>query len=116
MADYGQSKHNYPTVVIANGATQSDAVDIRNQTIVGFRCAAGFTGTSITVQEAPTFSGTYQTVIDPTTGSDITIAVAASKTTTISPQALACVQFLKITSNAAEAGGDTVTIITRPCV
>jgi hypothetical protein len=109
-----QNRHFHHPAVIADGATTSAAVDVSQQTIVGFRFPSGFSGTSITVQESPSPAGTYQTVIDPTTGADVTIAAAASKTVTIAPQALACVQYIRIVSNATEVGGDTVTIITRP--
>jgi hypothetical protein len=113
---YSQCKHSYHQVTILSGATQSTAIDITHQTIVGFRYPAAFTGTSISVQEGTNTSGTFNTVIDPTTGADISVAAAAGKTATIAPQALACVQYARVTSNAAEGADRVVTVITRPAV
>jgi hypothetical protein len=49
------------TVTIANGATNSGAIDISKGTVVGIEFPAAMTGTGVTLQSAPTETGTYVT-------------------------------------------------------
>jgi hypothetical protein len=52
------------TVKIANGASQSDAIDITDQAIVGIAIPAGWTAADITFLAASHDAGAYQPVYD----------------------------------------------------
>ena len=114
MATSYQSPHITPEAVIPINETESNSVAIYGNTLIGLYMPSSFTGTAVTFKGALKQGGTFKEVTDPTTGIAVTATVAADKFVAFPPQALACLQFLKIVSNATEAAARTITVVARP--
>lgn len=99
------------TVVIANGATTSAAIDARQYSIFAVDLPATFTGVALTFTSSDAFAGTYQPVND-NTGAAVTLTVAQGKNYDL-PTALGSVAFFKIVSGAAEGGARSVVVICK---
>lgn len=100
------------TTTIANGATESAAINLRDFTLCGIFLPAAFTGASVTFLAASTLAGTYVEVQDGD-GAAISRTVAASKFIPIDPVDFLGVKFLKIKSASAEAALRTLTVMGR---
>lgn len=111
MADLNNiSEQDTRTVTIASSDTQSDVVNLYGKIITAIKTPAALTGTSFTFETGP--SDTDLAYIYDTTGTQYSVTVAADRVITIPPQDLACVNFLRITSSAAEGADRTITIFT----
>jgi len=101
------------SVVISSGGTTSGAIDLTGgSTLLGIRLPSAFTGTSVTLTEAPTLNGTYQAVYD-NTGTQITFVAAASRTVLISPATVIGLRFVKLVSSGAEGADRTIQLILK---
>jgi len=85
---------------IANGAQQSEAINIRKHVLLGVIIPALFTGTELSFQVCDTESGTYVDLYDDQSA-QVKVTVAAGRAYTL-PAALAAWSWVKIKSNAAE--------------
>jgi len=100
------------TVVIANAATVSAAVELGSATVVGVYIPASFTGTAITFQSAPTLAGTYSPIKDGA-GAAVSKTVAAGDYVYLDPTIFAGVGFIKVVSGSSEAAERTITVAAR---
>lgn len=100
------------TFTIANGATVSNAVDVREKILVGLQFAT-MTGTAVTFQ-ASSDGVTYVAVKD-SSGASVSYTIASDTYTVIQPAVLAGIRYIKIVSGSAEGAVRTVTGIIRQC-
>jgi hypothetical protein len=98
------------TAVIAQSGTVSTIVGIGGRTITDITCPA-CTGTSISLSECDTSTGTFIITCSDTAQVSFTVGAAARKVH-LQPSGLFGIQFLKLTSNGAEAAERTFTITT----
>lgn len=96
------------TVTIANGETTSTAFDARGFANFGLIMPAAFTGTSMTFQVSHD-NTTFQ-ALTTTTGSTVSITVAAAKSYAL-PVQLAAWRYFKVVSGSAEGDDRTLTIM-----
>lgn len=99
-------------VTVANGATNSSQIDLKDKTLLGLFMPAAFTGTTITFLTSQVLGGTDVTVTDGA-GTDYSVTVAASKYVPVDPQKFLGVRFLKVKSGSTEGGARTVGISSR---
>ena len=99
------------SLAIANGATTSNAVDVRGMTLFQVLLPAAFTGVSLTFTTSDSYAGTYQALQD-NTGAAVSITVAQGKNYDL-PPALASSAFLKIVSGSAEAAARTLVLVCK---
>ena len=112
MANSQQSnKVEEVTVVIPNGATQSEAIDLRGLGIFGILVPAGFAGTSITL-EVTRDDSTFYPVLN-RDGSAYTITVAASEYCALPISELPGLLKFRLVSSTTATGGETVYIYAR---
>lgn len=106
------------SVTILSGATQSNAIDIPDDYgVVGVHMPAAFTGTSLTIQVAPTLTGTYgaaQSSNTATTAHSIAVTAGQYAPITENIAIVAGWRFLKLTSNGAEAADRVIKLAIRP--
>ena len=110
-----QKKKDFTTTAtIANGATESEAVDLGGLELAGIFVPDTFDGTAISVKVAPSLDGTYVTLRE--ADSDFSVTVAASRYVPIENLALfAGAQYIKLVSGTAQATTDTtLTLALRP--
>ena len=100
------------TVTIANGATQSDSIDLDGLCLVGVFVPSGFDGTTLTFQTSLDDS-TYVDVQDGA-GNAYSVTVAASKYVPVDPTKMVGVRYLKITSGTTQSPAATLTLSARP--
>lgn len=102
------------TATVANGGTDSDAVDLHGCALAGLIMPAAFTGTSVKLLACDTLTGTYVLVADGA-GADVSITVTTSKYVAVpNLTLLAGIRFLKLRSSGAEAAERTVRLVVRP--
>ena len=106
------------TVTIADSGTVSGAVQINDtydrvsMAVCGVKTAAGFTTADLTFQAS--FDGTTYTAVKNAAGVAVTLSsVAASDWRALAPSDLISAKYIKVVSSAAQAGGDTLTLILR---
>lgn len=102
------------TATIANGATTSDVVHLRDHAMVGLIMPAAFTGTTITFTASDSPTGTFVPVYD-SDGNQISVAVAVSRALGLSgaeADALAPFQFVKLVSGSTE-GAERLVIVVK---
>ncbi len=100
------------TVTIANGATDSGAVNVQHASIVGIRTPAALTGTSFTLQDSDDGT-TFYPVYD-ASGSPVTISVGTSRTILFTASDfIALNKYLRFVSSGAEAAERSITVLLR---
>jgi hypothetical protein len=99
------------TFDISNDADLSNAVPIAGFAFGMLYIPSNFDGTQIKFHTSDEIDGTFTEVIDPTTGSDITYTVAASKSCPVAPEVFGA-RWLKIESVTDQATDDTVVTAT----
>lgn len=106
----------YTPVTIASGQTTSDPIDLAGTDLCGIEFPAAMTGTTLKVQMASSFNGTYKTVQkDEVGGGDYTITVTAGKYVPLINLAItAGLRFIKLVSGSTEAADRTIVIAARP--
>ncbi len=106
--NYSNDKFYDLTTTISVGQTDSAAIDLSGLELVGFYIPTNFTATSISIQTAPSTSGTYVAAQDGY-GSTYTITVAANKYIPISNfNVVAGLRFIKLTAGTAQASTDAI--------
>jgi len=101
----------YTDVTIANGQTESEAIDIVGGVPVGYLAPAVMTGTSFTFKvsdDGVTFSEYYNT-----DGNQITASVNAGKRTGLIPYDFEGCQFIKLVSSSAESAERLIKVYLR---
>lgn len=104
----------YQTVAIANGASNSDTVDLAKYVLAGIIFPATLTGTAVTIQISQDQS-TYNTVSRG--GSDISVSFVASKAVLIDTgyQTLEGLgRYLRVVSNGTEGAARSLVLILVP--
>jgi hypothetical protein len=94
-------------VVIADGQTTSNAVDVMGTSILAFITDAALDGTAFTFLACNELSGTYLPLYRMTDGSIVTVVVGTSRYTATNSNDFASVRFLKIVSGTAQSGAAT---------
>lgn len=93
-------------VTIADGATESGIINLKNRSLVGITLDSALDGTSLTFLVSPTEGGAYQEMIDGL-GSAVSKTVASSKYLKLDPLDTLGIQYLKIKSGTAQSGAAT---------
>ena len=75
MAEFAKRLSNAATATIANGASLSDAIDLRDYAIAAICLPAAWTAAAITFTASASQSGTYNSVYDDA-GTEVAIASA----------------------------------------
>lgn len=110
----GGSDFNTNVVTIAISTTTSEAIDLGSLGFVGIILPSAFTGTAITFTgsiDNSTFTALYNS-----NNSAYSIAVSASRYYMLNPADFMGSRYIKLVSNATEAAGRTITVITRSFV
>lgn len=94
-------------VVIANGATTSNAVDLLGTSLLAFVTDAALNGTAFTFTASNDLAGTYVPLKRMSDGTALTAVVAVSGQYATNPADFASVRFLKIVSGTAQSGAAT---------
>lgn len=101
-------------VVIADGETTSDAVDLLGTSLLAFITDAALDGTAFTFAVSDELSGAYVPLKDMSTGVALAAIVGTSSQYATNPADFASVRFLKIVSGTAQSGADTtIKIVNR---
>ena len=90
----------------------TNALDMRGKTLVGLIMPAALTSTSITFSGCETVDGTFVDLYD-TSGTQISVTVAASRYILIDPADFASIRFLKIVMGSNELADRTITAVMR---
>ena len=109
------TQYNIRTCTIANGASLSDAIELKSETPVAIEMPAAWTSAVLTFQGS--IDGTYNNIYDEN-GTEITSQAAASRLIRLKPAHWAGLENLKIrsgTSGAAQAQGAerVIKVLTR---
>ena len=105
---YSNDKFYDLTTTIAVGQTDSAAIDLSGLELVGFFIPSNLTGTTISIQAAPSLSGTYVAAQDGA-GSTYSVTVAASKYVPITNyNIIAGLRFIKLTAGTTQASTDAI--------
>lgn len=106
----------YTSVVIVSGQTTSDPIDLVGTDLCGIEFPAAMTGTTMKLQMASSFNGTYKNVQkDEAGGGDYVITVTAGKYVPLTNLAIpAGLRFIKLVSASAEAADRTLVLASRP--
>jgi len=94
-------------VVIANGTTTSNAVDLLGTSLLAFVTDAALNGTAFTFTVSDNLAGTYVPLKRMSDGTALTAVVAVSGQYATNPADFASVRFLKIVSGTAQSGAAT---------
>lgn len=98
-------------VTVADGATESGAVDLKGFTPVGVSIPTGLEGTTLGFKVASdAIGGTYRTLMSG--GSAVSLTVAADRYVALDPNVFAGVRFLKLII-AAQTGAIVLEIHVR---
>jgi hypothetical protein len=100
------------TTTIANGATDSAAIDLGVATLAGLTFDSAFDGTTITFKVATASGGTFVPMVN-SSGTTISYTVAASKYLPLDPAIFAGIRHFKITAGTSQTGISTITIHKR---
>lgn len=92
--------------IIANTATETNAIATSGLSLVGILMPAAFTGTALTFEACATVDGTYVPVYN--SAGAVSYTVAASQYIAIDPKDFYGIMFLKIKSGSTEAAARTL--------
>lgn len=98
-------------VTIANGATESGAIDMRESITAGVQLPAAFTGTALTFLVSATETGTYSPLVDGA-GSNISRTIAAGDALLL-PNEAAPWPWIKIKAGSSQAAERALTIVRK---
>ena len=101
------------SVVITNGASTSDAVDLMGTSVLGFITDSSLDGTSFTFTACDTEGGTYLPVRRMVDGNPVTAILGASGYYATDPADFASVRYLKIVAATTQTGATTIKIVNR---
>jgi len=106
-----QGEFNYAQALgIANGQTDSDALDTGGMALCGIFIPAAFTGTALTFKAATSLAGTYVPVKNTLSGTLISYTVAPGQFNAIDPKDFQGIRFLKVVSGTSEGAARTLTL------
>ncbi len=106
--NYSNDKFYDLTTTIAVGQTDSAAIDLSGLELVGFFIPSNFTATTISIQAAPSSTGTYVVAQDGS-GATYSLTVAANKYVPINNfNIVAGLRFIKLTAGTAQASTDAI--------
>lgn len=88
------------TSTIANGASQSNVVDLEGGALVGINMPAAWTAANLTFLSSEYKDGTFDPVYD-TAGTEVTVTAAASRNINISPDGFRGMRYMKIRSGTS---------------
>lgn len=94
-------------VVITDGQTTSNAVDLLGTSLLAFITDAALDGTAFTFTVSDELAGTYVPLRRMSDGTALTAVVAVSGQYATNPADFASVRFLKIVSGSAQSGAAT---------
>jgi len=109
---YQSPRDDSAIITIPSGQQSSSIIDTAGMSLVGVRIPASFTGTSISIQESNSLTGTFRDVYN-VNGVAASFPVAANRTVMFNPSDLAGLQFICLKSNAAEALDRSLNLILR---
>lgn len=93
--------------VIASGGTKSGGLDIGSGIPTSVKMPGTITGTAVSFEKS--YDGNdWGAILDPVTGANYSVPVAAGKWTPLNPQYFWGTRYVKIVSNATEGGARTV--------
>lgn len=98
------------TLTIANGATVSDAFPSNDHAAFGLQMPAAFTGSALTFQVSADNGTTFQALYDATGSTQVSMAVAASRSYDL-PAELASWTHFKIVSGSAEGAARSLKVV-----
>lgn len=99
------------SIIVATSATISTALDLRGKVLVGLIMPAALTSTAITFtgsQDGITFFSMTNT-----SGTALSVTIAASKHVCIVPADFASVRYLKFVTGSSEGADRTITAVMR---
>lgn len=102
---------------IANGASQSEAIDLTDRVLVAIGMPASWTAANLTLLSSPLATGTFQPVYD-ASGNEVVISAAASKNILVEAVTYASA-FIKLRSGTAgtpvaQGAARTFVIVSAP--
>ena len=97
-------------VTIASGAATSGAVDLSDLALCGVILPATFDGTTLGFTVATTADGTYYTLRNASTGTDVAFTATASKYMALDPALFAGVRYVKAVASGNQSTTDTVLV------
>lgn len=101
------------TATIALSGTESTAINVSQEDLVGLLMPAAFTGTSVTFTTSRTSDGTFSPVYD-NAGALVSVTVGTSRVVTIPPDSsVAFLNYVKIISGSTETGERSIITIVR---
>ncbi len=101
------------TTLMADGQTESSAIDLSGTTLAALSIPAEFEGASISLKAAIAANGNFVSVYD-AKGIVVSFNAAANRFIVIEPALMAGLQHIKLVSNVAQSGDATITLLTRP--
>lgn len=96
------------SLVIANGAQESAALNTGGMTLVGILLPAAFTSTTLTFEVSDAIDGTFVLLKSTTSGTTLSYTVAQGTYVALDPKDFQGVQFLKVKSGSAEGAARTL--------
>jgi|WetSurMetagenome_2_1015567.scaffolds.fasta_scaffold219111_1 hypothetical protein len=99
---------NTVSASIANGGTESSALNLKGFSLAGIFMPAAFTGTAISFKASTAIDGTFEPVYN--SSGAVSYTVAASRYVAIDPKDFQGIQFLKVVSGSAEGAARTLTL------
>ncbi|QDV34909.1 hypothetical protein [Tautonia plasticadhaerens] len=100
------------TATIANGATESNEIDLNGTDLIGLFMPSTFDGSTVQIKAAPASGGTFVTV--QSGGVDFTLTTAASKYCPVENlPVVAGLRFIKLVTGT-QTGDTAITLATRP--
>ena len=102
---------SHSEAVIADGQTvQTGSVDSIGYLVSGIIIPAGFEGTTLTFQACDTATGTFLDVVN-SSGTAVSMTVAASTHVVFEPQTFAGARYLKVVAGTAQTGATTLKLV-----
>ena len=113
MTDFynGRIGFQTTTLTVAQSAQTSDAIQLNGFGIVGVEMPSALTSTTMTFtgsQDGVTYSALYNT-----SGSQLSVTVAASRIILFTPGDLIGVNYIKLVMGTAEAAARSIKVISR---
>lgn len=115
--DYGNRALALPVALPAGATGLSAAVQLNGLLLVGLIVPAGWLAASVTLQGSVDGATWYNVYDD--TGTEVTLAVAASRFVALAPATFAAFPYVRLRSGTAalpvnQTGSPTLTLIARP--
>ncbi len=106
--NYSPNKFYDLIATIANGQTDSGAIDLTGLELVGLFAPAGFDGTQLKFSAAPAIDGAYVTVQDGN-GTDYVLTVTPNRYIPFPDLTLTSgLRFVKLSAVTTQTGGDSI--------